>query len=79
MEILFDTQQASEFLESRSGQSFPATTLGQWRFRKIGPKWITIGRRVFYREADLIEFLRGTVHHTRDSLRMTGGAADTAA
>jgi hypothetical protein len=34
---------------------------------------------VFYREADLIEFLRGTVHHTRDSLRMTGGAADTAA
>jgi hypothetical protein len=68
MEKLLTAKKASEFLGEHAGHPFPATTMGQWRLRKTGPKWITIGRRVFYRESDLLQFLRGTVHHTDGSL-----------
>jgi hypothetical protein len=32
-------------------------TLTQWRFRGIGPKYIKVGRAVFYRRADVAEWL----------------------
>jgi hypothetical protein len=70
MDRYLTTKEATEFLEKHSGIKFKGTTLGQMRFRKIGPRWLTLGtgRRVFYLESDLLLYLRGTTHHTSDSL-----------
>ena len=73
MDKYLTTKAATEFLEEHSGIKFKDTTLGQMRFRKIGPKWVTVGRRVFYLESDLLMYLRGTTHHTADSLAITEG------
>lgn len=35
----------------------PTTTLQWWRTTGRGPKYVKIGRRVFYRESDLDEFI----------------------
>jgi hypothetical protein len=80
MEKLLTAKQASAFLEEHAGHPFPVTTMGQWRLRKTGPKWISmIGRRIFYRESDLLQFLRGTVHYTDGSIREAAPAQETEA
>ena len=35
----------------------PETTLSQWRYRGIGPRWAKVGRHVRYRDSDLIRWL----------------------
>lgn len=33
-------------------------TLRWWRWKRRGPRWVTIGRRVMYRKADLDLFIK---------------------
>lgn len=40
----------------------PATTLQWWRTTGRGPKYVKIGRRVFYRLVDLDEFVSAGEH-----------------
>lgn len=35
----------------------PESTLEQWRWRKIGPKWSKIGRHVRYNWADVVAWV----------------------
>lgn len=39
------------------GHPIPASTLAWWRATGRGPKYIKVGRRVFYREDDLDAFI----------------------
>lgn len=36
----------------------PVDTLRWWRFKRRGPRWVTIGRRVMYRKTDLDAFVK---------------------
>lgn len=49
-----DTKQAAKFLFGEDGK---AGTLEQWRYRKVGPKFIKVGKLVRYEESDLQEWL----------------------
>ena len=40
----------------------PVTTLQWWRHLSRGPKYVKIGRRIFYRKADLDAFIAAAVH-----------------
>jgi hypothetical protein len=44
--------------------SISERTLERWRVSGVGPSYIKLGRRVAYREADLIEFINS---HRRTS------------
>lgn len=61
-----DTKQAAKFLFGEDGK---AGTLEQWRYRKVGPKFIKVGKLVRYEESDLQEWLdqqtrTGTSHQS---------------
>lgn len=48
---------------------FPGTTTGSWamhRFRGTGPKFVKIGRKVFYRESDVDNWLRENTYTRTD-------------
>ena len=49
---------------------FPGTTVGSWaqlRYRGTGPAYVKVGRKVFYRKADVEEWLnRQTFTRTDD-------------
>ncbi|WP_219017646.1 helix-turn-helix transcriptional regulator [Shewanella algae] len=49
-----DTKKAAIFLFGEDGK---AGTLEQWRYRKVGPKFIKVGKLVRYEESDLQEWL----------------------
>ena len=36
-------------------------TLARWRHEGFGPKWVRLGRRVFYRSSDLREWIDAQV------------------
>ncbi len=40
-----------------------AQTHTRWRHEGVGPKFVRLGRRVFYRAGDLREWIRGQVRH----------------
>ena len=61
MEKLLNTAQASLRLEEITGQKFPVPTLNLWRFQRRGPRVLRVEGRVFYRESDLIDFLKSRV------------------
>ena len=35
----------------------PLATLAQWRYRKVGPPWIRVGRHIRYRRSDVEAWL----------------------
>lgn len=37
--------------------SIPEETLAQWRYRRIGPAWLKVGRHVRYQRTDLDAWL----------------------
>jgi len=41
-----------------SGRPIPLATLQFWRYRKRGPRYIKMGRHVYYRESALREFIQ---------------------
>lgn len=43
----------------------PARTLDAWRNRRIGPKYLKVGRHVRYRTSDLSEWLEAQGGETR--------------
>ena len=46
--------------QAANKMNVPVSTLNFWRFKKIGPSWCKIGKRVFYQETDLIEWVEST-------------------
>jgi predicted DNA-binding transcriptional regulator AlpA len=44
----------------------PERTLGQWRYKRIGPKFVSIGRHVRYRRADVDAWLAGQTTETTE-------------
>ncbi|TBC94166.1 DNA-binding protein [Rhizobium leguminosarum] len=40
------------------GRPIPIATLQYWRYRRRGPKFIKMGRHVYYRESALQDFIR---------------------
>ncbi len=63
--LCITTSDASLYLESR-GYPVKASTLEVWRCQSKGPKYRKIGRRVFYTQQDLDEFLEGIQVQTID-------------
>lgn len=58
---LRNTQEAGVYLGSPENPVPPAT-LQWWRWKKTGPRYLKIGRRVYYRTSDLDAFIeRGVV------------------
>jgi hypothetical protein len=55
-EPLLDTERAGKFLGD-----FHLKTMMRWRARGVGPRYIKMGGRVFYRVSDLEEFLAASV------------------
>lgn len=53
---LLDTERSSSFFGDPN--PIKAKTLANWRSQGIGPKFIKIGRRVFYELAELERFAR---------------------
>lgn len=40
------------------GRPIPLATLQYWRYRRRGPRFIKMGRHVYYRESALQDFIR---------------------
>jgi hypothetical protein len=65
-----DTKQAAKYLFGEDGKP---GTLDQWRYRKVGPTFIKLGRLVRYEQTDLDEWLaRHTQHIAGDGTSMEG-------
>ena len=56
------TEEAAEFL------GFSKQTLEIWRCYGKGPRYLKIGRRIFYRPQDLEEFANANIVETVDTL-----------
>ncbi len=46
----------------------PAGTLANWRYRKVGPKYYRVSRKIFYAVMDFDEWFRRNPVLTADSL-----------
>lgn len=58
---LLSPEDAAEIL-GPPGKPIPLATLQWWRYKRRGPKYVKIGRHVYYRESALREFIqRGEV------------------
>ena len=57
-EILLPSE-AAAFLHT------PEATLQWWRHKGIGPSYLRIGRRIFYRKIDLDAFLEASLRQPR--------------
>jgi len=53
---LYPPEQAAPYLHT------PAATLQWWRTKDRGPKYLKIGRKVFYRRTDLDAFIAAGEH-----------------
>ena len=56
-DVLIAAAQVPEFIGLKS------QTLARWRHESFGPKWVRLGRRVFYRSSDLREWIDDQVRH----------------
>jgi hypothetical protein len=52
-----EKETAAEFFDGK----VPVRTLQFWRLNQRGPKWLKLGRRVYYRKSDLESFVAGGV------------------
>lgn len=43
----------------------PISTLARWRCEGTGPSYLTLGRRVLYRQQDIEKFLDASLHQTQ--------------
>lgn len=43
------------------------STLAQWRYLGRGPKFVRLGRKIFYREQDIADFIEANVHQSTSS------------
>ena len=63
-----NTDEASLFLQ-KLGFPFKPKTLEIWRSLKRGPQYKKVGGKVFYTKAALLQFSKGKVFETRDSVK----------
>lgn len=66
-----NTKQASDFLENL-GTPFSPGTLEVWRCLGKGPKFKRVARKIFYTRSDLLNFAKGQVVETIDSIDSEG-------
>lgn len=66
MEKRLNTKQAAQHFEGR-GTPYTPGTLEVWRCLGKGPRFLRIGRRVFYEASALDEFVMGQIVETVDS------------
>ena len=67
-DVLFDTRDLAERLTSPSGNGPSPRTLEGWRDRGIGPEFVKVGHRVFYRQSAAERWLdEQTRTHTHDT------------
>ncbi|OZD57749.1 excisionase [Rhodococcus sp. 06-1059B-a] len=52
-------------LEARYGTK--TSTLAQWRYLGKGPKFVKLGRKIFYRQQDIDAFIDANVHQSTAS------------
>lgn len=64
---LYDTKGAVEFFK-KLGVSFRTGTLNSWRCRDRGPKYIKIGKKVYYDEGHLLSFINGVPYNPSESV-----------
>lgn len=43
------------------------STLAQWRYKGYGPKFVKLGRKIFYRQQDIDAFIDANVHQSTSS------------
>ena len=43
------------------------STLAQWRYLGRGPKFVRLGRKIFYRQQDIDAFIDANVHQSTSS------------
>lgn len=68
-EDLFETERAAPYIKHAT------STLHRWRVEGSGPPYIKLGRKVFYRRADLDAFLDShVVTSTSEAEARLGGA-----
>lgn len=53
MDRLFTVKELAEYLQR------PATTLYAWKYRRVGPPAIKVGRELRYRQTDVEKWLDG--------------------
>ncbi|MBW2543952.1 MAG: hypothetical protein JRD43_00490 [Deltaproteobacteria bacterium] len=58
--------------EIEDAYGIPAGTLANWRYRKVGPKYYRVSRKVFYLVRDFDEWFRQEPVLTLDSLPEVG-------
>lgn len=51
----------------KAGYRFNAFTLRNWRYRGVGPSYLKICGRVFYRRSDLDAYINACTVETRDA------------
>lgn len=64
---LYDTKNAVEYFK-RLGVSFRPGTLAVWRCRGKGPKYIKVGKKVYYDEGHLLSFISGVPYNPSESV-----------
>ena len=42
-------------------------SLAQWRYEHRGPKYVRVGRKIFYRRQDVQAYIDANVHETTNS------------
>jgi hypothetical protein len=61
-------QVAQEF-----GEFFSETRLRSWRWRRVGPHFVRVGKRCLYRRSDLLEWLNSNVRAAAGDESSMGG------
>jgi hypothetical protein len=59
-ETLYNVEEASAWLTDR-GLPKAVGSLNSDRFNKVGPRYLKIGQRVYYRESALLEYLKSKI------------------
>ena len=54
--------------EAEKSYGIPAGTLANWRYRRVGPKYYRISRKIYYAVKDFDEWFRRNPVLTSDSL-----------
>jgi len=63
-----DDDQLIHASEAGSYLGLATQTLARWRHEKIGPKYLKLGRRVYYRAGDLRVWIKSRVRETAASM-----------
>ncbi len=56
---IIDLQDRLSSEEAATFLKVSISTIISWRFKRVGPPYLRVGKKIFYRRGDLIQWLEG--------------------